>query len=179
VLHTIACVWYIVKVSAILSLFPMASDMLFDFLSSISDLYKCGKSSVARDTATNVCVLPIQVQEKLGNTMSIRTYNTQRKGLCPPQSCAIQRQTSEVGALQYWTKYELIEQRMRQWQGADVGSAPFSTQDTVLDSTRGNLDTLQGISKTGKDNKELTVLRMVSYVVTEHVLCNRVCNSRD
>jgi len=35
---------------------------------------------------------------------------------------------------------------------------PYSTQDTVLDSTRGNLDTLQGISKTGKDNKELTAV---------------------
>jgi len=56
----------------------------------------------------------IQVREKLGNTMSIQTYNTQRKGLCPPQLRAIQRQTSEVGALQYQTKYELIEQRMRQ-----------------------------------------------------------------
>jgi len=56
---------------------------------------------------------------------------------------------------------------------------PYSTQDTVLDSTRGNLDTLQGISKTGKDNKELTTLQMVSYVVMEHVLCNRVCSSRD
>ena len=51
--------------------------------------------------------------------------------------------------------------------------APYSTQYTVLDSTRGNLDTLQGISKTGKDNKELTALRVVLYVVTERVLCNR------
>jgi len=58
-------------------------------------------------------VLPIRVREKLGNTISIR--NTVRKQrLCPPQSRAIQRQTSEVGALQCRTKYELIEQRMRQ-----------------------------------------------------------------
>jgi len=95
--------------------------------SDIKDLYKCGKSSVARDTATNVCVLPIQVREKLGNTMSVRTYNMQRKGLCPPQSRAIQRQTSEVGALQYKTIYELIEQSVRQPQEADVGSALYHT----------------------------------------------------
>jgi len=38
---------------------------------ALKDLYKCGKSSVTRDTATNVCVLPIQVREKLGNTMSM------------------------------------------------------------------------------------------------------------
>jgi len=94
---------------------------------NLKDLYKGRKSSVMRDTATNVCVLPIQGREKLGNTMSIRTYNTQRKGLCPPQSCAIQRQTSEVGALQYETIYELIEQSVRQPQEADVGSALYHT----------------------------------------------------
>jgi len=118
---------------------------------------------------------------KLGNVINIQTQR-RKKRLCPPQSCVIQRQTSEVGALQYETIYELTEQRIKQWQGVDVGSVLYSTQGTVLDSTRGNLDTLQGVSKTGKDNRELTALRVVSYVVMECVLCNRsaeVCSFRD
>ena len=85
---------------------------------------------------------------------------------------------SEVGALQYETIYELIEQSVRQPQEADVGSALYHTWNTVLDSTKKNsLDTLQGISKTGKDNKEQTTFRVVSYVVTERVLCNRSADS--
>ena len=35
----------------------------------------------------------------------------QKQRLYPPQSCAIQQQTSEVGALQYETIYELAEQK--------------------------------------------------------------------